>query len=513
MPRHFNTAGPCKPDIHYMLPAAVRIPGVHELVETQSYFVLHAPRQSGKTTAILELAAELTASGRYAAAVVSVEPGAAFETVGEAELAILSGWRSDVRGRLPVELGLPELPESAPGGRIREALGLWAATCPLPLVVFVDEIDGLAPEVLSSVLKQIRSGFPGRPQSFPHSMALVGMRDVRDYALVSGGTARSGAGSPFNVSAESLTLAAFTRPEIVALYGQHTADTGQALTVAAIDRVVECTSGQPYLVNALAREAVRANPDAPIDAMDIDRAREALIVRRVTHLDSLAERLRDPRVRRVMEAVMAGNFADAFQDDDLRYALELGLVRAPVTGGIEFANSIYREVIPRVLAGRAQQSIPALQPSWLTPAGQIDPGRLMAAFVEFWRLNGEPLMRTVEYHEVAPQLVLMAFLHRVVNGGGTLDREFAVGSGRIDLCVRAPGFIMGLELKVWRDHAADPLSAGLDQLDRYLERLGLREGWLVIFDRRTVSPSGTENGRITTQTTPAERDVKVVRLR
>lgn len=257
MSRQFNTAGPCKPDLHYMVPAAGRIPGVQELVETQSYFVLHAPRQSGKTTAILESAAELMATGRYAAAVVSVEPGAAFETVGEAELAILSGWRSDLRGRPPVELGLPALPDTAPGGRIRDALGLWAAACPLPLVVFVDEIDSLAPEVLSSVLKQIRSGFPGRPQSFPHSMALVGMRDVRDSAPVSGGTARSGAGSPFNVSAESLTLAAFTRAEIVALYEQHTADTGQAFTAAVIDRVVACTSGQPYLVNALAREAVR----------------------------------------------------------------------------------------------------------------------------------------------------------------------------------------------------------------------------------------------------------------
>jgi hypothetical protein len=513
MSRHFNTAGPCKPDIHYMVPAAGRIPGVRELVETQSCFVLHAPRQSGKTTAILEVAAELTASGRYAAAVVSVEPGAAFDTVGEAELAILSGWRSDLRGRLPAELGLPALPESPPGGRIRDALGLWAAGCPLPLVVFVDEIDGLAPKVLSSVLKQIRSGFPGRPQAFPHSMALVGMRDVRDYALVSGGTARSGAGSPFNVSAESVTLAAFTRAEIVSLYGQHTADTGQAFTAAAIDRVVACTSGQPYLVNALAREAVRANPDAAIDTGDIDRAREALIVRRVTHLDSLAERLRDPRVRRVMEAVLAGDFADGFQDDDLRYALELGLVRAPATGGIEFANAIYREVIPRVLAGRAQQSIPALQPTWLTPAGHIDAARLMEAFVSFWRLNGEPLMRTVEYHEVAPQLVLMAFLHRVVNGGGTLDREFAVGSGRIDLCVRAPGFTMALELKVWRDHMADPTPAGLEQLDRYLERLGLPEGWLVIFDRRSGAPLRGENGETTHETTPGGRAVTIVRLR
>ena len=86
--------------------------------------------------------------------------------------------------------------------------------------------------------------------------------------------------------------------------------------------------------------------------------------------------------------------------------------------------------------------------------------------------------------KVNRHLVLMAFLHRVVNGGGTLEREYAIGTDRMDLCLRYGDVEIAMELKVWRDGRPDPLKAGLEQLDRYLLGLGLSTGWLVIFDQR-----------------------------
>jgi hypothetical protein len=94
------------------------------------------------------------------------------------------------------------------------------------------------------------------------------------------------------------------------------------------------------------------------------------------------------------------------------------------------------------------------------------------------------LLKSAPYHEIAPHLVMMAFLHRVVNGGGTLEREYAIGTGRMDLCLRYGEVTLGMELKVWRQGRPDPLKQGLEQIDRYLSGLGLDEGWLVIFDRR-----------------------------
>ena len=133
MPRRFNVAGPCKPELHYMLPAAARVPRARRLVADFNYFVIHAPRQTGKTTSMIALAQELTASGAYVAALVSVEVGAAFNSdPGAAELAILDSWRLDIMAQLPTELRAPDWPEAEPGTRIRTALQAWAQVAPRP---------------------------------------------------------------------------------------------------------------------------------------------------------------------------------------------------------------------------------------------------------------------------------------------------------------------------------------------------------------------------------------------
>jgi hypothetical protein len=110
----------------------------------------------------------------------------------------------------------------------------------------------------------------------------------------------------------------------------------------------------------------------------------------------------------------------------------------------------------------------------------------------------------------------MAFLHRVVNGGGTLDREYAIGSDRMDICLRYGKVTLGIELKVWRDsttehRCSDPLTKGLVQLDGYLARLGLETGWLVIFDQRSGQPSIEERTMTTLERTAKGRVVTVIR--
>ena len=105
----------------------------------------------------------------------------------------------------------------------------------------------------------------------------------------------------------------------------------------------------------------------------------------------------------------------------------------------------------------------------------------------------------------------MALLHRVVNGGGTLEREYAIGSGRMDLCLRYGPATVAMELKVWHDNEKDPLEAGLSQLDSYLSGLGLETGWLVIFDRRSGLPPIAERTTTEPATTPTRRAVTVIR--
>jgi type II secretory pathway predicted ATPase ExeA len=515
MPRWFNTAGPCQPDIHYMLPPTTRLPDIERLIDQRNYMVLHAPRQTGKSTAMIALAQQLTESGRYTSVMLSVELGSPFNNDPvTAEGTILSSWRSAARVYLPPELRPPEWAEKQPGQRIEEALRQWAETSPRPLVIFIDEIDSLQNETLLMVLRQLRNGYPSRPRAFPHALGLIGLRDVRDYKVASGGSDRLNTASPFNIKVESLTLRDFTAEEVSELCCQHTSDTGQIFTPEALQRIYALTQGQPWLVNALARqmtEVIVPDPAIALTIEHVEQAKEILIHRKDTHLDSLGKRLQEPRVRAIIEPMLAGQELGETPDDDRQFLVDLGLVRRDPQGGLVIANPIYREVIPRVLVGGTQDSLPRIAPSWLTGDGELDRDRLLEAFLAFWRQHGEPLLRSASYHEIAPHIVLMAFLHRVVNGGGTLDREYAIGSDRMDICLRYGKATLGMELKVWREKRPDPVGKGLEQLDSYLARLGLDTGWLVIFDQRSNQPSIEERTTTEIERTTNGRTVTVIR--
>ena len=67
--------------------------------------VIYAPRQTGKTSAMLTLAQELTASGKYTAVLLSLEVGSLFpHDLGTAERSILDEWKESVKFHLPANL-------------------------------------------------------------------------------------------------------------------------------------------------------------------------------------------------------------------------------------------------------------------------------------------------------------------------------------------------------------------------------------------------------------------------
>jgi hypothetical protein len=114
--------------------------------------------------------------------------------------------------------------------------------------------------------------------------------------------------------------------------------------------------------------------------------------------------------------------------------------------------------------------------------GRLDMRALLGDFLAFWRENSEIWAERWAYKEAAPHLILQAFLQRVLNGGGRLDREFASSRGRVDLCVHYQGQRYPIEVKIYCNERS--LEEGLGQLGGYLERLGCPEGWLVLFDPR-----------------------------
>jgi hypothetical protein len=215
MVRRFNTAGPCLPGYHYMVPPLRRLPQAPGLVGQMGYFVLHAPRQTGNTTAIRAFAQKLTAGGEYAALAFTCEhANVAGDDYDSAQRIILQEIRECAESALPAGLRPPPWPEASEGSLLKAGLTVWARACPLPLVLLFDEIDALRGESLISVLSQLRAGYSWRPHEFPASVVLCGLRDVRDYKAASGGDpSRLGTSSPFNIKLESLRIGDFTPDE------------------------------------------------------------------------------------------------------------------------------------------------------------------------------------------------------------------------------------------------------------------------------------------------------------
>lgn len=506
MERYFNTAGPNRAEFEYTLDPLSRfdLDDILEYIRQGKYFVLHAPRQTGKTSCMLALRDYLNASGDYISVYANVEGGQAsrndvqsvikstVDTLAlEIDTIIDSSLAEDLRDTLQF-VGRDSM--------LSIFLSKVSSLLPKPFVLILDEIDALVGDSLVSVLRQIRSGYANRPKNFPQTIILCGVRDVRDYRIVLSNQDIVTGGSAFNIKAESLRLGNFSKEEIYELFMQHTNETGQKFDEACFPLVWNATEGQPWLVNALAREAtwsMKENRDRSVVITPeiMYKAQENLIYRRDTHIDLLIDKLKEPRVKRVIEPILANN--DEAEDslvpnDDVLYVQDMGLIKVEKGKPRRIANGIYREIIPRELTWSTQDAL-IQEPQWYQNAdGSINMEKLLLDFQQFFRENSDAWIGKFDYAEAGPQLLLQCFLQRIVNGGGYIDREYGLGRKRTDLLIRKP-LIEGyggpvqrivLELKIKRGALEKVINEGLIQTVEYIDRVGsVDEGHFIIFDR------------------------------
>ena len=490
---------------------------VQRLIRDHRYFVMHAPRQTGKTSVLLAMMHALNEQGRYACVYANIETaqvarGDVSQGIPSVCSALSTALSTYLKRTDIVEWFLEKNKLYPPQDQLFQLLRYWTATSDKPTVLFLDEIDALIGDTLISVLRQIRAGYATRPDEFPQSVILCGVRDVRDYRIHQTGGEIITGGSAFNVKTESLRLANFTQAETMNLWVQHTADTGQIFDEAIFPELWEDTYGQPWLVNALGYEItwkLRSNRDRSrsITLPDYKDAREALIQTRATHLDQLADKLKEPRIRRVMEAMLSGEMDDIndILVDDQQYAEDLGLIQIRPT--VCISNRIYREVIPRELAWVAQTRIPNQKSEWyITREHRLDMQKLLAAFQQFFREHADIWADAFEYKEAAPQLLLQAFLQRIINGGGHINREYGLGRRRTDLFIewpldeemgmRGPLQRVVIEIKLRRSALDTIIVKGLEQTADYARRAGADEAHLVIIDRSRSNEQKSWDDRI-----------------
>ena len=506
MERFFNTAGPNRPDEQYTIDPLSRfdLDDMLMLIRQKKYFVLHAPRQTGKTSCMLALRDYLNKHGDYIAVYANVEGGQAsrnnvksvvkstVDTLAERARTIIGG---DIAKRVR-----DSVQDEGEDSMLSSFLHRLCEALPKPLVLFIDEIDALVGDSLVSVLRQLRSGYDERPAAFPNSIVLCGVRDVRDYRIVLSNQDIITGGSAFNIKAKSLRLGNFTPDEVRRLYQQHTDETGQVFDEACFPMIWEATEGQPWLVNALGNEVtweMKENRDRSVRIIPemIYRAQEQIIYRRDTHIDILIDKLKEPRVKRVIEPILANSEnvdESLMSDEDILYVKDMGLVLKERGKPIRISNAIYREIIPRELTASTQERLQQ-QPQWyLNDDNSINMEKLLLDFQQFFRQNSDSWIGKFDYAEAGPQLLLQAFLQRIVNGGGYIDREYGLGRRRTDLLIRKPltdhygGPVQRvvLELKIKRGNIDALIDEGLRQTSDYMDIAGpVDEGHLIIFDR------------------------------
>ncbi|MDR1746864.1 MAG: ATP-binding protein, partial [Tannerella sp.] len=415
--RYFNVAGPCIKDEHYMIDSSERLRGVKNIIDMNQYFVIHAARQSGKTTFLQELTRQLNDEGKYYALYCTVESGQEIVQAEKGIPALIRTIKKYVtRSQLPHKEEFAKNPDYEDYRNVLYVvLKQFCKLLDKPFVIFFDEADCLGEDTLLSFLLQLRSGYNDRGMTpFVHSVAFVGMRNLKDYRW----TARPNGeprcvSSPLNIVREVLTIKNFTIEQVWELYLQHTSDTGQVFEKDAVEYIYEQTQGQPWLVNAIAREVIQKLLDwdytKPVTKALAEQAIHNIIIRRDTHIDQLLEKLKEPRVRSVIEPLLLGKLIN-ISSEEYSYVSDLGIVRS-INGRIEFANPIYNEVVTRelnydlqfILTDDARLEMPNFYKD-----GQIDMDCLMAKFQQFWRENSGIWEEMISYKEAAPHLILMA---------------------------------------------------------------------------------------------------------
>lgn len=491
MGKFFNIAGPCIAKYHYMIPSLSRIGNVQRLIDQQQYFTIRAGRQTGKTTIARDLAIHLNAGTQYYALYCSLESVMEFPDPERGIPVILDCIANALRASDHLQAYAQIFDMADRTKYATEVMACISRLCKAidrPLAILFDEADCMSDSTLVTFLRQLRNGYIIRDTSpFAQSIALISMRNLRDYKYkVRDNKETLGSVSPFNIIAKDFLLQNFTIAEITNLYAQYTADTGQIFDTQVIDRVFNWSGGQPWLVNALAQEIidniVHNDVQQRITPEMVDTAAYTLIVRRDTHIDSLLERLKEPRVQQVVEPLLLGQAHNLDpMSDEFMYVMELGIILNDM-GELRFANKIYNEVIARTLNSRTQQAIDKSYTYRWIENGNIQMNDLLREFQSFWRINSEIWVQQYQYREAAPHLILQAFLQRVINGGGQILREFATGRGRADICVVYEQNRYPIELKIYRSETT--VSDGILQLAEYMQRMNCSEGWLAVFDTR-----------------------------
>jgi AAA-like domain len=495
----FWVTGNCIPGLHYMADVSGKYKKVLRMVEAGEYFAINRPRQYGKTTTINQITHLLQQSGRYLAFKMS------FEGVGDKVFEEEAGFTQQFLfwmgkyARLTDAMLADWLDEQAKVciglGALSSIITALVKKCGKRVVVMIDEVDKSSNnQLFVSFLGMLRDKYLQRDlyETF-HSVILVGVHDVKTLKLKLRPEEEKKFNSPWNIAANFKVDMNLQPGEIKPMLEEYAADRGVTLDAAQIaDRLFYYTSGYPFLVSRLCKMLDEEMPDVESRKTwtngDLDDAVAELVRESNVNFDELVKNIEHNKDLYVLLEDLLINGA-SFPFDIHDPVTNLGVLYGifAENKGLSVHNRIYREIIVNYMTMRMlreNRRIPnEFSGTYTLPGDSLDMIRLLEKFQE--TMKAEYNKKDRDFLERQGRLVFLAFLKPILNGYGHTFKEPQVSEEkRLDVVISFNRYQYVAELKIWRGEKAH--EAGLDQLADYLDRLGLDEGFLVVFDHSGV---------------------------
>ena len=370
------------------------------------------------------------------------------------------------------------------------------------VVLLIDEFDGIPQTVVSDFLYALRQIYlSGKPRC-PHSVGIVGVKSITqlDYDRSI---------SPFNIQDE-FRLPNFTLEQVQGLFGQYTAEVGQAFAQEVIEAVHKQTAGQPFLVNRLAQiltEELDVSKTETLTLLHFAGAHKRLLREGNTNIDHLRTNVRrDRRFESILLQIASYESGVPFNPDDplMNELVTYGVIAEGPDGLCEIINPIYQHRILQIFKPTFNGLENTYFPEdtgmnfidYLTAAGQLEMEALLNNFQGFIARAGFRILQVPNTpQEYVGQHLLYAYLdHFVRIVGADMFLEVQTGRGRIDLLIIHNQRKYIVETKIWE--GVRYYQSGKKQLAAYIKSEEAVEGYYVVFDHRKNPESQRETEKV-----------------
>lgn len=503
MKKRFNDTGVCIPEKHYIVDTADKISRIFRMVEQGDYFVINKPRQYGKTTTLFLLNRMLNKTPGYFPIKMS------FEGIGsdsyKSEAAFIEAFLLRLKRifELSDNRELVQLIDSATSVTTIDKLDVWFSQLITKLnrkvILMIDEVDKssnnqLFLDFLGLLREKYLKSSQGEDTTF-HSVILAGVHDVKSLKVKLRADTEAKYNSPWNIAANFTVDLSFSPAEIKAMLTKYAGESHNSVDESFFSQqLFYLTSGYPFLVSYLCKiideDILPGKQEHIWHPDDLTEALKITLSRNTTNFESLVKNLENnPELYDLVFQVIMNEkeFSYNPRNPIINLGAIYGILKEEGSKTV-IHNRLYEQLIYDYMSSKLETSgvmtsatVSTVAASYLRDDGSLNIEMVIRKFQEF--MKEQHSQKDTAFIERNGRLLFLAFIKPIINGRGFDFKEVQISDEkRLDVVITFGNKKYIVELKVWRGDAYH--QEGIKQLDEYLDRQNLNEGYLLIYDLR-----------------------------